>query len=140
MPCIFFFSFPSSDFSRSQAPIGNAVLEALLPVTSPCPSNFDQTFIAKIIPCAGIPPMLRTVHIATLDGIVVHIVQLLPHHGFIADKLWMVALFPDLVDRFGFVWALEESQHFQDFRRAALLQIIDDGPGRVGFEAPHVTA
>jgi len=43
------------------------------------------------------PPMLRRRHHAALDRVVVQILQLLPHHLIVSDRLRMDAFLPDLM-------------------------------------------
>jgi hypothetical protein len=81
----------------THAPHGYSLPDALHPChfqPSPFSKDWDQPSLSLIIPGTGIAPMSSIFHVASLDRIEMDIVEFLPQHIFILDKLRVAAFFP----------------------------------------------
>ena len=59
--------------------------------------NLDQTWISGIIGGIGVPPMFGYVNIATLNRIVMDVIEFFPHDAVTKNKFGMNAFQPKLV-------------------------------------------
>lgn len=81
--------------------------------------------------------MERVVDETSQNGVVVDVLDLLPHHVVALDLLWVAALLPDLVGTLGLMIELCCAELTQQRFRSPTFQEIDDLPGGVGLEALH---
>jgi len=84
---------------------------------------------------AGIPSMFSLINISSLHRILMNILQLLPKHLFVLDKLRMRSLFPTLIiPILAFVFLTEKRQLLQQTLGTSFFQVVDQLAGCVGFE------
>src|SRR5260370_9503145 len=89
----------SARFSpRSQAPLGNALPEALRRAPStPIRDHLNQPRPPGIVPGTRMSPVQRIVNIPAHHGVVVNVLDLLPHHVVVPNLLRMTSFLPNLV-------------------------------------------
>jgi hypothetical protein len=107
--------------------LGPQVLEALLrpsrfaskAISAPIRRYLDHPLLPSIVSRAGISPRERIINIAPLERIVVHVLELLPHHVSALDFLGVAPHLPQLIVGFGFVRQLVKAKLFSNVLRIA---------------------
>ena len=92
----------------SQAPAWEPLLGSSgFQPSPPRRANLYQSLISRIIPDAGISPMLSLINLASLDRVLMNIVLFLPKHRLTFYDLRVTAFLPDLANGFLFMRTLE---------------------------------
>ncbi len=116
-----------SNRSRPKAVNGYIIL-------SPIDTHVEQTLRAGVISRTRVTPVHRLIHVAATQWIVVNIRNLLPHHLFGLDHLWVTAFLPHLTSLVDFVPQLIIRQFLKQGLRAIFLQAFGDRSSRKGLE------
>ena len=77
--------------------------------------------------------MRRILDMATLHGVIVNILQLLPHHLFVLDLFWLAPFLPNLILTLGLMRKFACAQLLQENSSRIPFQQSDDLPGRIRF-------
>ena len=106
----------------------------------PLPEYGNQSLLPKIIPRAGVTPVLGPVEVTAIYGVIVNVIDLLAQHLFALDFLGVATFFPHLMFAVLFVLLLEKAQLLQDAPGALFFQVFDQAMGRIGLEAGKLLA